>query len=80
MDDLGRNPIHDACWTHKPNFELIKLLVVACPDLLYIADNRGFTPLDYVGKGCWREWRRFLNDHQDVILPREMLVDEAVTF
>ena len=73
VDDIGRNPIHDACWTHKPNFELMKMLVTACPDLLYIADNRGFTPLDYVGKGCWREWCKFLRDNKEMIVPKEVL-------
>ena len=73
VDDIGRNPIHDACWTHRPNFELMKMLVTACPDLLYISDNRGFTPLDYVGKGCWREWCKFLRDNKDIIVPKEVL-------
>jgi hypothetical protein len=80
VDDLGRNPIHDACWTHKPNFELVKLLVKTSPDLLYIADNRGFTPLDYIGKGCWGEWCNFLNDNQEMIVPRELLVNDVPTF
>ena len=82
VDDLGRNPLHDACWSHKPNFELIKQLVQKCPDLLYISDNRGFTPLSYVGKPCWGEWCKFLEENQDFLAPRELLVEpsDAVVF
>lgn len=80
VDDIGRNPIHDACWTHKPNFDLIKLLITAYPDLLYIADNRGFTPLDYIGKGCWHQWCKFLYHNRDSLAPRELFADEGVAF
>lgn len=80
VDDLGRNPLHDACWTHKPNFELIKLLIGKCPDLLYISDNRGFTPLSYVGKPAWPEWYAFLQDNQDILAPQELLVEPANHF
>lgn len=80
VDDLGRNPLHDACWTHKPNFELIKLLIGKCPDLLYISDNRGFTPLSYVAKPAWPEWCAFLHDNQDILAPQELLGEPANTF
>lgn len=80
VDDLGRNPLHDACWTHKPNFELIKLLLDRCPDLLYISDNRGFTPLCYVGKQAWPEWCVFLHENQDMLAPQELLVEPTNTF
>ena len=75
VDDIGRNPLHDACWSHKPNFGLIKQLIVKCPDLLYISDNRGFTPLSYVGKPCYRQWCKFLRDNQDILAPQELLVE-----
>lgn len=77
VDDIGRNPLHDACWTHKPDFDLIKQLIVKCPDLLYISDNRGFTPLSYIGKPCWRQWCKFLQDNQDILAPRELLVEPS---
>lgn len=82
VDDLGRNPLHDACWTHKPNFDLIKIIIEMCPDLLYISDNRGFTPLSYVAKPSWGKWNKFLEDNQDLLAPRELLVEpsDAVAF
>merc|ERR1712154_754735 len=59
--DCGRTPLHDACWTHRPNFELIKMLITECPDLLIITDNRNFTPLQYVRQEQYPEWRAFLD-------------------
>ena len=70
--DYGRNPLHDACWTDKPNFELVKLLLTECPDLLYIKDSRGFTPLSYVGKQLWYDWCQFLEENKNLIQPKEL--------
>jgi hypothetical protein len=59
--DSGRTPLHDACWTTKPNWNIINLLLNNCPDLLYITDNRGYTPLDYIPKQLWNDWCDFLD-------------------
>lgn len=59
-DDFGRNPAHDACWTIKPNWELMDLIVEECPDLFFIEDVRGHTPLDYIRREHWPEWERYL--------------------
>lgn len=73
VDDLGRNPLHDACWTDEPNFELVKVIITKCPDLLYISDNRGFTPLEFIGNtGKWREWHAFLDENESILSPREL--------
>lgn len=58
-DDYGRNPLHDACWSHKPNFDLIDLILRHCPDLLYIKDKRGFTPLHHVRRELWHRWNTY---------------------
>jgi hypothetical protein len=59
--DYGRTPLHDACWTsEKPNFELMDLLLTACPDLLHVQDARGFLPLAYVRQAHWDDWCRYL--------------------
>eukprot|EP00339_Tiarina_fusa_P002977 CAMPEP_0117031654 /NCGR_PEP_ID=MMETSP0472-20121206/22728_1 /TAXON_ID=693140 ORGANISM="Tiarina fusus, Strain LIS" /NCGR_SAMPLE_ID=MMETSP0472 /ASSEMBLY_ACC=CAM_ASM_000603 /LENGTH=302 /DNA_ID=CAMNT_0004740027 /DNA_START=248 /DNA_END=1156 /DNA_ORIENTATION=+ len=75
-DEQGRTPLHDAAWTHEPNFELVKLLLGRCPRLLLVEDNRGFTPLNYVGKQCWGEWCNFLKSHKD-LLPTEGFQEQA---
>jgi hypothetical protein len=72
-DEQGRTPLHDAAWTDEPNFELVKLVIQRCPDLLYIADNRGFTPLAYVGKQRWSDWCEFLEANRELLAPRELL-------
>jgi hypothetical protein len=59
--DYGRTPLHDACWTsERPNFQLMDLLLTACPDLLHMKDARGFLPLAYVRQEHWDDWCRYL--------------------
>jgi ankyrin repeat protein len=71
-DDYGRTPLHDACWTQEPHFELVKSIILECPDLLFITDKRGYTPLSYVRRNHWEEWCKFLHDHQDLVVPKEL--------
>lgn len=59
--DSGRTPLHDACWTARPNWKLINMLLDECPDLLFITDDRGFTPLSYVRREHWIDWCQFLD-------------------
>ena len=60
-DDYNKNLFHDACWTSKPNFEIAKILLDSCPELLLMPDKRGFYPLQYVPKDNWAEWCGFLD-------------------
>jgi Ankyrin repeats (3 copies) len=60
-DDYGRTPLHDACWAHETNFPLVDLILTECPDLLYIQDKRGNTPLSYLRMDKWAAWNKFLN-------------------
>jgi ankyrin repeat protein len=71
--DQERTPLHDAAWSHKPNFDLIKLIIQKCPDLLYIEDKRGNTPLGYVGHQSWDDWCAFLKQNQDYLLPTRLV-------
>jgi Ankyrin repeats (3 copies) len=66
-DDSGRTPLHDAAWTTKPNFDLIRLLLQMSPQLLFIQDKRHYSPLRYVPKSAWPEWRHFLQQEQEWI-------------
>jgi hypothetical protein len=70
--DQQRNPLHDAAWTHQPNFQMIEMILSQCPDLLYIEDNRGHTPLDYVGVQQWDEWCSFLKKNQHSLVPHSL--------
>jgi hypothetical protein len=71
--DSGRTPLADACWTSNPNFELIGYLLDKCPDLLYITDSRGFTPLAYASREHFGAWCKFLKERSlDGLLPRQL--------
>mmetsp|Transcript_18936 Transcript_18936/g.27735 ORF Transcript_18936/g.27735 Transcript_18936/m.27735 type:complete len:686 (-) Transcript_18936:193-2250(-) len=66
-DDYGRTPMHDACWTCNPNFELMEMLIKEEPRLLFMCDKRQHTPLNYVRRDHWAEWIDFLTKHEDEI-------------
>jgi len=69
-DDSGRTPLHDACWTSTPNYDLITLLLEHCPDLLLISDNRNFTPLNYVPSVLWTKWSKYLEEKKHLLRPK----------
>lgn len=68
--DYGRTPLHDACWTRSPNFEMIAIVVDECPDFLWMTDKRGFTPLSYVQRDQWGIWCVFLQEHKQLLKPK----------
>ena len=60
----GRTPLHDAFWTFNEDERSVKvtaLLLKQCPEMMLIADKRGFTPLDYVPRSQWEACYKFLN-------------------
>ena len=64
VDDLQRTPLHDACWTSEPNFEIVETLLRAAPEHALCPDKRGHTPFDYARKGHWEQWIEFLNERR----------------
>ncbi len=58
-DDFGRTPLHDACWTSKPNFEIIDMILTKDRRLMNIVDCRGSSPLSYVKREHWNDWVQF---------------------
>jgi len=72
-DDYGRTPLYDACWTQEPNTNLVKMIIMNCPDLLLIADKRGFTPLSYARRNDWGIWCEFLYENREILAPVELL-------
>ena len=71
-DDFGRNPAHDACWTISPNWELMDLIVEKCPDLFFVEDVRGHTPLDYIRMEHWPTWINYLCRKGDQLTPKQL--------
>lgn len=72
-DDFGRTPLHDACWSSRPSFEAIQMLVRKEPDLLLLADKRGFTPLAYARREMWGAWCEFLGSAGSLLAPRSLI-------
>ncbi|CAJ1933880.1 unnamed protein product [Cylindrotheca closterium] len=72
QDDLGRTPLHELAWTSIPNFSMVKMILQKSPDLLYLKDNRQFTPLHYVGKNNVDAWCEFLDANRDLLPPRSL--------
>lgn len=64
-DDFGRTPLHDACWTINPSFELIEFLCDQDLTLLRVTDCRGSSPLAYARRESWAVWNAFLVRQQD---------------
>lgn len=68
--DGGRTPLHDACWTSRPDFDTIRYLLEDCPDFLSLHDNRNFTPLDFIPKDSHEVWNQFLEDNKELVKPK----------
>lgn len=68
-DDMGRTPMHDACWSSAaPNHDIMKMLIRAAPELLLSKDKRGHSPFDYARREYWPNWVAFLNEHRQFIV------------
>lgn len=60
VDDFGRTPLHDACWSMSTRFDVATLLLDQDPQLLLKVDVRGCSPLKYVREEHWLDWCAFL--------------------
>ena len=77
-DDYYRTPLHDACWTAEPQYELVDLLVRLAPHQLLMADIRGCTPFDYVREEHQGKWLRFLWERREILRPLVDREDEII--
>lgn len=74
-DDMGRNVFHDACWTSKPNLDVMDVLLESVsPQLLLATDVRGHSPFDCARKKHWGEWCKYLKDREDLLQRRLAIV------
>lgn len=70
-DDFGRTPLHDACWTPMPNFDVMDILVKRVPPRMLLAkDIRGHTPFHYARREHWRSWVKFFQDRTNILTQR----------
>jgi len=63
-DDLGRAPLHDACWNETLDWAAVDALLAEDPCQLLSVDNRGHTPLCYAPQCSWRAWAAFLQSRR----------------
>ena len=69
-DDIGRTPLHEACLAATPCFEIVRWLIRSDPGLLFLIDERGSIPLDYVNKSVWDMWHNFIEESIDEFFPK----------
>jgi ankyrin repeat protein len=78
-DDFGRNPFHDACWTSKPNFDVMDVLIEAAdPFMIITEDVRGSSPFDYARRENYGKWLKYLDEKKEVIQRKIKLVQAPI--
>lgn len=68
-DDFGRTPLHDACWTAEPNFDVVDLILRTDSRLLRICDCRGASPLSYIKRDNWSSWVEYFSSRKEEFWP-----------
>ncbi|KAI2501371.1 hypothetical protein MHU86_13107 [Fragilaria crotonensis] len=68
-DDFGRTPLHDACWTTEPPFDIVDMILTTDRRLLHLVDCRGSSPLSYVSRNNWEKWIAYLQSRADTYWP-----------
>merc|ERR1712032_59616 len=74
-DDLGRTPMHDACWNSSPNWEIMDYLLRIDPILLFLSDKRGFTPFQYSNREKCDALKLFLHEKTDYLIPFQHILE-----
>jgi hypothetical protein len=69
IDDFGRTPLVDACWSPEPAFDVVKVLLDHDARLVNMCDLRGALPLSYVPKQDYVAWIQFLDSVKDIYWP-----------
>jgi hypothetical protein len=69
VDRFGRTAVHEVCFSKKPNFGIVKILLETDPRMMVLTDCRGATPLSYVPKNRWAAWLQFLESVKDEYWP-----------
>jgi hypothetical protein len=70
VGDMKRTPLHDACWTSEPNFEIVKILLRAAPEHALCPDERGDTPFEYARPTHQEQWMEFLAEQRSILRPK----------
>merc|ERR1711871_22543 len=75
VDDKGRCPLHDACWRIVPDLEVVSLILGRNKSLLFLLDERGASPLDYIHEENWNLWKKYIELNINLLWPDRHPVD-----
>ena len=56
--------------TDQPNFKVVSQILEMEPDLIFVRDSRGNSPLSYIPRQNWGEWNRYLDENRNLLLPK----------
>ena len=63
VDGQGRTLMHEACRAIFPAFSIMQCLLKLDCSMLFLKDDLGKTPLDYVHVEDWKQWKEWIEDH-----------------
>ena len=76
-DDYGRTPLHDACWTADPAFDVVEEILKFDVRMFHMIDARGHCPLNYVRKEHYGDWIAYLEQNADRFWPKRSVAKEG---
>ena len=57
---MGRTALHEVCCAVRSSFHVADMILQHEPYLLFMTDNYGYLPLEYVSQDQWPQWNVFL--------------------
>lgn len=70
-------PLHDACWSAEPQFDIVRLHLEHDDTLFMTEDKRGWTPLCYIKPCHWPLWNAFFDTVKEKYWPQQQSDSEA---
>lgn len=69
IDSVGRTVLHDICWRHKLDVELMEMFINRIhSDFFILPDKRGHTCFDYARKEHYNVWNTFIRTNAKAII------------
>ena len=75
----GRTPLHEACMSIHPNFEVIELILERAPELILFLDNRGHNAFTCIREVHWEAYIQFLSENRHLLcLPSQFRIQQPL--
>jgi hypothetical protein len=68
---MGRTPLHETCCSPKTRFRIVDIILHCDPFLLFVTDQHGYTPLEYISVDQWPKWIVYLNAKFDACFKKK---------